>query len=108
MDETTVERLLRKQIEEDQGGRPLTGRARTAQRSVEDYLKAGVRPRWMERLTEIERGTRGERRRLERAHRALSARHAGDPAASPAPGAPSPPPSASTTSTSSSASTTSG
>jgi hypothetical protein len=81
MDETTVERLLRKQIEEDQGGRPLTGRARTAQRSVEDYLKAGVRPRWMERLTEIERGTRGERRRLERAHRALSARHAGDPAA---------------------------
>jgi len=80
MDESTVERLLRKQLEEDRGGRPLTGRARTTQRSVEDYLKAGVRPRWMERLTEIERGTRGERRRLERAHRALSARHAGDPA----------------------------
>jgi hypothetical protein len=80
MDETTVERLLRKQIEEDQGGRPLSGRARMAQRSVEDYLKAGVRPRWMERLSEIERGTRGERRRLERAHRALAAAHAGDPA----------------------------
>ena len=80
MDESTVERLLRKQLEEDRGGRPLTGRARTTQRSVEDYLKAGVRPRWMERLTEIERGTRGERRRLERAHRALSAKHAGDPA----------------------------
>src|SRR4051795_10927693 len=71
MDETTVERLLRKQIEEDQGGRPLTGRARTAQRSVEAYLKAGVRPRWMERLSEIERGTRTERQRLERAYRTL-------------------------------------
>ena len=71
MDETTVERLLRKQLEEDQGGRPLTGRARTAQRSVEDYLKAGVRPRWMERLSEIEGRTAMEKRRLERVYHTL-------------------------------------
>ena len=71
MDETTVERLLRRQLEEDQGGRPLTGRARTAQRSVEDYLKAGVRPRWMERIAEIDHSIAAQKRRLARSHRAL-------------------------------------
>src|SRR4051794_21721515 len=72
IDETTVERLLRNAlIDEREAGRPLSGRARESQRSVEAYLKAGHRPRWMERLTEIERGTRSERARLERAYREL-------------------------------------
>jgi hypothetical protein len=70
MDETTVERLLKKALEDD-AGRPLSSRARQTQRSVEAYLKAGVRPRWMERIAEIERGMRVEHQRLERAHRTL-------------------------------------
>ena len=37
-------------------GRPLSRRARQTQRSVEAYLKAGVRPRWMERVDEIDQG----------------------------------------------------
>ena len=40
-------------------GRPLSRRARQTQRSVEAYLKAGVRPRWMERVDEIDQGMRG-------------------------------------------------
>ena len=52
-------------------GRPLSRRARQSQRSVEAYLKAGVRPRWMERVVEIDQGIAAEKRRLERAYRAL-------------------------------------
>jgi hypothetical protein len=79
VDESTVERLLRKSLDESGGGRPISERARQAQRSVDSYLKAGVRPRWMERLMEIERGIRRERAELERSHRALRAQL--DPAA---------------------------
>ena len=52
-------------------GRPLSRRARQTQRSVEAYLKAGVRPRWMERVDEIDQGMRAEKQRLARAYRAL-------------------------------------
>ncbi len=45
-------------------GRPFSDRARLTRRSLEDYLKAGMRPRWMERLIEIERGMARERERL--------------------------------------------
>jgi hypothetical protein len=70
IDETTVERLLRNAlVDEREAGRPLSSRARESQRSVEAYLKAGHRPRWMERLTEIERGLRDEKARLERCFR---------------------------------------
>jgi hypothetical protein len=41
--------------------------------AVEAYLKAGVRPRWMERVIEVDGGIAHERRRLERAWRALRA-----------------------------------
>ena len=50
------------------GGRPFSERARLTQRSLENYLKAGIRPRWMERLIEIERGTAREKRRLAEAY----------------------------------------
>jgi hypothetical protein len=60
-------------LDERDLGRPLSGRARQTRRSVEDYLRAGGRPRWMERLLEIERGTARETRRLERAYRTLRA-----------------------------------
>jgi hypothetical protein len=79
IDETTVERLLRNAlIDEREAGRPLSERARQSQRSVEAYLKAGHKPRWMERLTEIERGVRGERARLERMYRSLREACGGD------------------------------
>src|SRR5262245_31260829 len=52
-------------------GRPISERARQSQRSLEAYLRAGMRPRWMERLIEIERGTKRAQRRLETAYEAL-------------------------------------
>jgi hypothetical protein len=59
-------------------GRPLSDRARQSQRSLEAYLRAGIRPRWMERLMEIESGMARERRRLAAAHAALREECAGD------------------------------
>src|SRR5436190_20205757 len=53
------------------GGRPLSERARQSQRSLEAYLRAGMRPRWMERLMEIESGMARERRHLATAYAAL-------------------------------------
>jgi hypothetical protein len=66
-----AERLLAGTLDERDLGRPLSERARQSRRSVEDYLKAGGRPRWMERLLEIDRGIARERRRLDRAYQAL-------------------------------------
>jgi hypothetical protein len=70
---SSVERLLSTKVVEGapQQGRPLSRRARQTQRSVEAYLKAGVRPRWMERLEEIDGGIRAEKQRMARAYRAL-------------------------------------
>jgi hypothetical protein len=62
-------------------GRPLSRRARQTQRSVEAYLKAGVRPRWMERVDEIDQGVRAEKQRLARAYRALQEECGEDPSA---------------------------
>ena len=59
-------------------GQPLSRRARQTRRSVEAYLKAGVLPRYMERLREIERETADQLARLERAYRVLDAQCAGD------------------------------
>jgi hypothetical protein len=60
-------------------GRPLSRRARQTQRSVEAYLKAGVRPRWMERVEEIDQGIATEKQRLARAYRALREECGADP-----------------------------
>ena len=59
------------------GGRPISERARRTQRSLENYLKAGIRPRWMERLIEIERGSARHRRQLAEAYESLQ-RECGD------------------------------
>jgi hypothetical protein len=70
--DTSVQRLLRQSMEDPRaGGRPLSDRARQSQRSLEAYLRAGVRPRWMERLIEIEGGIARERRMLARLYAAL-------------------------------------
>jgi hypothetical protein len=62
---TAAERFIAESLEDPaSGGRPISERGRLIQRSLENYLKAGVRPRWMERLIEIDRGTKQEQRRL--------------------------------------------
>lgn len=68
---TSVERLIAPLDEREAARRALSSRTRQTQRSVEGYLRAGVRPRWMERVAEIDRGIARERRRLERAYRQL-------------------------------------
>ena len=77
-----AERLLTRAAEgAPQHGRPLSLRARQTQRSVEAYLKAGVRPRWMERLDEIDQGVAAEKQCLARAYRALQEECGEDPRA---------------------------
>ena len=72
MDRSAAERLVRKDLDESTGiGKPLSSRARMSQRSVEAYLKAGVRPRWMERVSEIDHAIALHKQRLARSHRAL-------------------------------------
>jgi hypothetical protein len=78
--QSPVERRIQRSFEDTQEfGKPLSRRARQTRRSVEAYLKAGVMPRYMERLREIEQETDEHRRRLDRAYRALAAECGGDP-----------------------------
>src|SRR6476646_4517554 len=80
-EQSPVERRIERSFEDPEVvGRPLSRRARQTRRSVEAYLKAGVLPRYMERLREIERETKDHLVRLERAYRALQEEHSGDPA----------------------------
>lgn len=59
---------------EDQAGRPLTRRQRQTQRSLEAYLRGEMRPRWMERIMQIDAATRRLERELAGAQRVLRAR----------------------------------
>jgi hypothetical protein len=83
--DSPAERYLRERAEDLPGvGRPLTERARQAQRSVESYLLGSNNPpRWMERVREIDQALKRERRLLVAERRALRARyaHGGDPGA---------------------------
>jgi hypothetical protein len=79
---SSVERLIeRRSIDQEGMGRPLSRRARQTQRSVEAYLKSGVRPRWMERLADIDHGIAAEKQRLGRAYRAVQEECEDDPRA---------------------------
>src|SRR3954447_24378772 len=72
MDRSAAERLVKKDLDASTGlGSPISSRARMSQRTVEAYLKAGVRPRWMERIAEIDHSIAAQKRRLARSHRAL-------------------------------------
>src|SRR4051794_9845136 len=72
MDRSAAERVVKRDLDETTGlGKPISSRARMSQRSVEAYLKAGVRPRWMERIAEIDHAIAAQRRRLGRAYRML-------------------------------------
>jgi hypothetical protein len=77
--DSPVQRLLTEKLEDPRSrGRPISERARQSQRSLEAYLRAGVRPRWMERLIEIESGMQREKRRLAAALEALREECEGD------------------------------
>jgi hypothetical protein len=78
--ESPIERRIARSFEDDQGfGKPLSRRARQTRRSVEAYLKAGVLPRYMERLRDIDQETAELRARIDRAYQALAEECAGDP-----------------------------
>jgi hypothetical protein len=69
---TSVERMVRKGLADDAGvGRPLSNRVRHLRRTMEGYLKAGAPPRWMERISEIDRRLGQEKRSLAEAYAAL-------------------------------------
>ena len=78
---TPAERVLRRRTDETTQGRPLSSRARQAQRSVEAYLTGGNPPRWMERIGEIDARVARVRRDLAAEHRAMRLRLADDPEA---------------------------
>ncbi len=67
-------------FEEHAVGGPISAVSRWTPRTLEAYLQAGGRPRWMERIGEIEALTANARTRLRRARRGLEAECAGDPA----------------------------
>jgi hypothetical protein len=70
MERSAAERVVKRDLDASTGlGKPISSRARMAQRSVEAYLKAGVRPRWMERIAEIDHSIAAQRRRFARAYR---------------------------------------
>ena len=72
MERSAAERVVKQDLDASTGlGKPISSRARMAQRSVEAYLKAGVRPRWMERIAEIDHSIAAQKQRLGRAHRKL-------------------------------------
>jgi hypothetical protein len=82
MDRSAAERLVRADLDESAGiGRPISSLARNTQRTVEAYLKAGVRPRWMERIAEIDHAIASQQRLFARRYRALREEHGADRAA---------------------------
>lgn len=78
-DVSPVERELANRFEEAVQGKPLSRRARQTKRSVESYLAAGVLPRYMQRLRDIEDGMRHHRRRLRAAYERLREECGHDP-----------------------------
>ena len=71
--DTPVERIVRNSLIDEEGlGRPFSERVRHHKRTLENYLRAGSIPRWMERVAEIDRRTAEETQRLAAAHRELA------------------------------------
>ena len=75
-----AERLVGRDIQEERG-RPLSQRRLGSERTIDSYMAAAVRPRWMERLMEIERLTQAALRGLAERRAELVEECAGDRAA---------------------------
>ena len=79
--DSSVERLVRNSLISDEAvGRPFSDRVRQSRRTLENYLKAGGLPRWMERVIEVDGRIALEQQRLATAYRALQGECEGDPA----------------------------
>jgi hypothetical protein len=77
--DSSVERLVRRSlITEDALGKPFEERIRQSRRTLENYLKAGGLPRWMERVIEVDGRIALERQRLATAYAALQGECDGD------------------------------
>jgi hypothetical protein len=77
--DSSVERLVRKSlITEDALGRPFSERIRQSRRTLENYLKAGGIPRWMERVMEVDARIAQERQRLTTTYQAIQDECDGD------------------------------
>lgn len=74
-------RVIRSLDGEDRHGQPISQQELHRERSLEGYLRGAVMPRWMERLRDIEAGTRQHVRRLRADREWLRAQHPGDDAA---------------------------
>jgi hypothetical protein len=72
-------RIVRSGVDESREGRPLSRRAHQTRRTVEAYLAAGVMPRYMERLREIEAERKRLRGQIGRAYRKLREECGHDP-----------------------------
>jgi hypothetical protein len=80
-DRTPVERHVERSYLDDPeaiGGSPLSRRQRQTKRSVEQYLRGGVMPRYMERLRDVDRGIAEQEGLLRRSYEDLRDEHAGD------------------------------
>ena len=76
--ERLIERAL---VSSDAAGRRFAQLSLLRERSLEAYLKAGGRPRWMQRVIDVDRGIAAERRRLADAHERVRAECGADAAA---------------------------
>jgi hypothetical protein len=75
-----VERRVARSLDgEDRHGQPISTEELHRERTVENYLRGAVMPRWMERLRDIETGIRRHRSALARDYEWLREQHAGDP-----------------------------
>ena len=82
-DRTPVERHVERSYLDDPeeiAGQPLSRRQRQTKRSVEQYLRGGVMPRYMERLRDIDRGIAEQERLVRRSYSELRRQFAHDEA----------------------------
>jgi hypothetical protein len=66
-------------VTQGRGRRRFGRRTVSSTATIEQYLRAGATPRFIERALQIEDAISRHRRRLARAYRLTRARHAGDP-----------------------------
>jgi hypothetical protein len=75
-----VERRVARSLDgENRHGRAIPTEELHRERTVENYLRGGVMPRWMERLRDIETGTRQHRLALAADYSHLAEKHGDDP-----------------------------
>ncbi|MCW2993429.1 MAG: hypothetical protein JWQ18_924 [Conexibacter sp.] len=79
-DLSAVERRVQRSLDgEHRRGKRISTEELQRERSVENYLRGALMPRWMERLREIQSGTERHRSRLATDYAWLREQHADDP-----------------------------